>query len=71
MSTTNVIAKKVNLNLDGLDANAWSVMSVFARQARKEKWSEEEIKSVLEDCMSSNYDHMLSVLAAHCETVED
>ena len=64
------IQKKVNLNLVGLDGNSFSLMGAFQRQARKEGWSKEEIKSVLDDCMSGNYDHLLCVLTSHCESYD-
>ena len=58
--------KKVNLKLVGLDGNAFSIMGAFQRQARKENWTPEEIKSVLDDAMSSDYDHLLYTIANHC-----
>jgi hypothetical protein len=58
--------KKVNLKLVGLDGNAFSIMGAFQRQARKENWSKEEIQSVLDDAMSSDYDHLLYTIANHC-----
>ena len=58
--------KKVKLNLIGLDGNAFALMGAFQRQARKENWSPEEIKAVLDDAMSGDYDHLLCVLSNHC-----
>lgn len=57
--------KTVNLTLEGLDGNAYSLMGAFQRQAKKEKWSQEEIKQVLDECKSSDYDHLLQTLIAH------
>jgi len=59
--------KKVNLELVGLDGNAFALMGAFRRQARKEGWNQEEIKEVLDECMSGDYDHLLSTLMEHCE----
>jgi hypothetical protein len=58
--------KTVNLTLVGLDGNAFSLMEVFQRQARKEGWSQEEIKLVLDKCMSDDYDNLLCTLMDHC-----
>jgi hypothetical protein len=58
--------KKVRLNLVSLDGNAFYLMGAFRRQAMKEGWSQEEIKAVLDDCKSGDYDHLLQVLIAHC-----
>lgn len=58
--------KKVNLKLTGLDGNAFSIMGAFQRQARKENWTKEEINAVLDDAMSSDYNHLLSTIANRC-----
>ena len=58
----NVPNKKVKLKLVGLDGNAYALMGAFQRQARKEKWTPDEIKMVLDECMSGDYDHLLTTL---------
>jgi len=58
--------KKVNLRLVGLDGNAFAVMGAFRRQALKEGWSQDEVKAVLDEAMSGNYDHLLATIADHC-----
>lgn len=55
----------VELNLVGLDGNAFSLMGAFQRAARRQKRTPEEIKAVLDDCMSGDYDHLLNVLMNH------
>ncbi len=60
------VSKKVSLKLVGLDGNAFSLMGAFKRQAQKEKWSKEEVQSVLDECKSGDYDHLLVTLAEHC-----
>ena len=62
--TKKVLAngKKVKLALVGLDGNVFSLMGAFRRQARREKWSPEEIKEVLDECKSGDYDHLLCTL---------
>jgi hypothetical protein len=59
--------KKVKLTLVGLDGNAFSLMGAFQRQARKEKWTKEEIDSVINNCMSGDYNHLLCTLMEHCD----
>ena len=59
--------KKVKLNLVGLDGNVMSLMAAFRRQAKKEGWTEEEIKPVIEKCMSGNYDNLLRTLIEVCD----
>jgi hypothetical protein len=58
----NVPNKKVKLKLVGLDGNAYALMGAFQRQARKEKWTPDEIKMVLDECLSGDYDHLLATL---------
>ena len=54
--------KKVKLQLVGLDGNAYSVMGAFQRAARREGWSQEEIKVVLNEAMSGDYNHLLATI---------
>jgi len=63
--------KKVNLELVGLDGNAFFLMGAFQRQARKEGWTKEEIDIVLNKCKSGDYDNLLRVLTSYCEPLED
>lgn len=59
--------KKVSLEFEGLDGNAFALMGAFRRQAKREKWTEEEIGEVIKECESGDYDHLLQTLIAHCE----
>lgn len=59
--------KKVTLNLVGLNGNAYSIMAAFGQQAKKEKWSQEEIDEVLEEAKTGDYDHLLQTIMAHCD----
>lgn len=58
--------KKLKLKLVGVNNNAYSIMDAFESQARKEGWSEEEISAVIQECRSSNYDHLLRTVAKLC-----
>lgn len=58
--------KKVKLRLVGQDGNAFALLVEFKRQARKEGWTPDEIKTVRDEAMSGNYDHLLQTLMAHC-----
>jgi hypothetical protein len=66
-----IVNKTVNLQLVGLDGNAFSLMGAFQRQAARENWTDAEIKAVLDECMSGNYEHLLYTLAQHCEPTTD
>ena len=65
------IEKTVNLELVGVDGNAYAVMGVFSRQARREGWTQEEIDLVLEEAKSGDYDHLLSTIMTYCEPQDE
>lgn len=58
--------KTVTLDLTQCDGNAFALMGAFSRQARREKWTAEEIKAVTDKCMSGNYDNLVATLAEVC-----
>ena len=60
-----MVNKKVSLELVGLDGNAWAIMGAFRGQAKDEGWSEDEIKEVLDEARSGDYDNLLRVMIAH------
>lgn len=66
-----IVNKKVKLELVGLDGNAFFLMGAFQRQAQREKWASEEIKKVLDECQSSDYNHLLVTLMNHCESPDE
>ena len=66
-----VVNKTVNLDLVGVNGNAFIVMGVFRKQAIKEKWSKEEIDAVLNEAKSGDYDHLLATIVNHCEVVDE
>lgn len=62
-----IVNKTINLTLVGIDGNAFSIMGAFQKQARKEGWTLDEIEEVLNEARSSDYDHLLQTIMAHCE----
>lgn len=65
------MTKKVKLRLVGLNGNAFSLMGAFQSRAKDEGWTDAEIKTVLDEAMSGDYDHLLYTLATHCEDPTD
>ena len=57
--------KQIDLELVGLDGNAFALMGAFSKQAKREGWTEEEIKSVLDECKKGDYNHLLQTLIKH------
>ena len=66
-----VVNKTVNLDLVGVNGNAYMVMGVFRRQAVRDGWSKEEIDAVLTEAKSSDYDHLLATIVNHCEAIDE
>lgn len=67
----NKIGKTLNLELVGVDGNAYAIMGLFRRQARREGWSEQEIETVIEEAMSGDYNHLLSTIMTYCEPKDE
>lgn len=59
--------KTINLDLCAIDGNAFTLLGAFSRQAKREGWTPEEIKAVMDDAKSGNYSHLIRVLDDHCE----
>ena len=66
-----VINKTVNLDLVGVNGNAFAIMGVFIRQAKREGWTQEEIDTVLTEAKSGDYNYLLATISNHCEALED
>jgi hypothetical protein len=67
-----IIEKTVNLDLVGVNGNAFVIMGFFRRQAKKEGWTTEEIDLVMEKAKSGDYNHLLATIENHCEPkIED
>ena len=64
-TTTN---KKATMTLLGVDGNAFAVMAAFTRAARLQGWGAADIRAVLDECMTGDYNHLLRVIMDH--TVE-
>ncbi len=66
-----VIEKTVNLDLVGINGNAFMIMGVFQRQAKKEGWNQKEIDSVLKEAKSGDYNHLLATIQNQCESKDE
>jgi hypothetical protein len=57
----------IELELVGLDSNAFALMGAFQKAARRQGRTPQEIKAVLDDCTSGDYDHLIETLVVHCK----
>ena len=62
--------RTINLSLVGLDGNAFSLMGAFSRQAKREGWTSDEIKSVIDDATSGDYEHLLATISFSCQPTD-
>ena len=65
-----IVAKLVELNLIGIDGNAFSIMGAFKRAAQRQNCPASEIEMVLKEAMSSDYDHLLSTIICNIAAPE-
>lgn len=56
------MADKVKMQLAGLDGNAFALMGAFSRNASRQGWTRDEIDTVMKECRSGDYDHLLCTL---------
>jgi len=66
-----VIEKTVNFDLVGVNGNAFMIMGVFGRQAKKEGWTKKEIELVLTEAKSRDYNYLLATIENHCEPKDE
>jgi hypothetical protein len=57
--------KKVDMELVGMDGNAFAIMGNFQRAARRAGWNKDEIDAVLKEAQSGDYNHLLATIMDH------
>jgi hypothetical protein len=62
---------KVKMQLVGMDGNAISILGSFSREARKQGWTQPEIKKVLDEATSKDYDHLLTTIVSNVDMGEE
>ena len=50
---------KPKLELVGADGNAFNVLGLARRAAKKAEWSQEKIDAFFKEAMAGDYDHLL------------
>jgi hypothetical protein len=56
---------KPKLKLVGADGNAFMVLGLAKRAARKAEWTQERIDQFMKEATAGNYDHLLQVTMEH------
>ncbi len=57
------------LNLTTADRNAFTIIGLAVRAAKKAKWTQEQIDTYKNEAMSGDYDHLLQVTMKYFEVV--
>ena len=59
--------KRVIGSFNGIDGNVFVLMGYFQKLARQQGFSNEWIQGVLDEAMSSDYNHLVGTLLMHME----
>ena len=57
--------ERPQLNLVGQDGNAFNVLGLARRAARKAGWAKEQIDAFLKEATSGDYDNLLATCMKH------
>ena len=58
---------KIKMKLVGEDGNAFAILGRFRKEARRQGMDSAEIDRIIKDAMSSDYNHLLTVIMRHVE----
>jgi hypothetical protein len=67
----NTKSKKVKMQLVGLDGNAFVIMGTWRSNALRQGWSQEEVRAVINEAQSGDYDHLLATIAMNTTEPDD
>jgi len=71
MTDLKILDTPVKLNLVGLDGNAFCLLGNFQTAARRQRVPIELIAKVINEAKSGDYNHLLQVLIANTEEVDE
>lgn len=57
--------EKPSVKLVGQDGNAFAIMGLCSRAAKKAGWAPDQIKAVMTEMQSGDYDHLLQTAMKH------
>lgn len=58
---------KVQFDIANCDGNAFALIGGWKRAARREGWSEDDIKGVIVEATSGDYDHLVQTIMGYSE----
>lgn len=54
--------QKLDLDLEGLDGNAFALLAHANKIAKRVGWNKEQIDELMDEAQSGDYDHLLQTL---------
>ena len=60
---------KPELNLSNINGNAFAILGVAGKVARREKWERQKIEKFMLEAQSGNYDHLLQTCMKYFDVV--
>ena len=61
------VGKKFKFKMVGLDGNAFFILGRFQQGAKKAGWTAEQIKTVMDEATSGDYDHLLATMMEYTD----
>lgn len=61
------MSNKIEFDLVGQDGNPIALVGAWARAARHQGWSDEDIDAVRAEALSSDYDHVIQTIMEYSE----
>lgn len=58
--------RQLNFSVEAHEWNPFVLKTNFVKQARKEKWTDAEIREVMKAAESGSYEHLIATLKSHC-----
>jgi hypothetical protein len=66
-----MINKRVRISLVGVDSNSFAVMGAWKEAARKQGWTNEEIKEVLDEATRGDYNHLMMTIVKYADPYDN
>ena len=67
----SMLEQKVVGSLIGVDGNAFSLMGHFSKLAKRQGVPQEQVKKVLDEAKSGDYDHLIQTLDSNMQSAGD
>ena len=57
--------KTITVEMSERDGNAFSILGRFQNEAKRAGWSKDQVKEVMDEATSGDFDHMLQTFIGH------